>query len=103
MEKIEIKAKDLYLEHMVDAMTDYIKEKGCPELDEQEVRFVNNQGAFWDHWYVSENKRDCIRMPFLALVGRGIHETSPKGVAYRSMSRRDATFKVGEKVYFMSV
>jgi len=103
METIQIKAKDLYIEHMVDAMADYIKEQGYPELDAQKVRFVNNHGAFWDNWYVSECTLDCLKRPFLVMVGMGKHETTPKGVAYRSMSRRDATFKVGERVYYMSV
>lgn len=104
METIEIKAKDLYIEHMVDAMADYIKAQGCPALDAQKVRFVKEDcTAFWNNWYVSEGKMDVIARPFLALVARGKHGTSPKGVVYRCMSGRDATFKVGEKVYFMSV
>ena len=103
METIQIKAKDLYIEHMVDAMADYIKEQGYPALDAQKVQFANGRGAWWDGWYVSEGQTDVIVRPFLAMVARGRHETSPKGVAYHCMSGRDATFKVGEKVYFMSV
>lgn len=100
---IEIKAKDLYLEHMVDAMTDCIFAMGSPELKDQKVKFVNERGAFWDNWYVSECTLDCLKRPFLVMVGMGKHETTPKGVEYRCMSGRDATFKVGDKVYFMSV
>lgn len=103
METIEIKAKDLYIEHMVDAMADYIKEQGCPELDAQKVVFVGERGGWWRDWYVSEGKMDVIARPFLALVARGKHLTTPKGVVYRCMSGRDATFKVGDKVYYMSV
>ena len=103
MKTIEIKAKDLYIEHMVDAMADYIKAQGCPALDAQKVRFVNGRGVFWNGWYVSEGRMQVIGIPFNAMVARGKHETSPKGVVYRCMSGRDATFKVGEKVYFMSV
>ena len=103
METIQIKAKDLYLENMVDAMADYIKEQGYPELDAQKVVFVSERGGWWNVWYVSEGQKDVIVRPFLALVARGKHETSPKSVVYRCMSGRDATFKVGDKVYFMSV
>ena len=69
MKKIEIKAHDLYLEYMVDAMVAHLRENDFPFYDAQPVKFVKEgSNAFWDNWYVSGTIDNLFTRPFDAAV-----------------------------------
>lgn len=104
-EKILIRANSLDVRDLVDGVVEYLRNHDYPYMLAQPVMFIKDgtSNVFWDKWFVTRTMQDYIIHTFDVMVARGQFLRSPKGVAYRSMSERDATFRLGAFVYFISL